>query len=135
MTAGDGGKVRSTTNPTSQPCRYKRTSLPYISPFILGFICHTTEYTIGIPGSYLRSAMWALHLALWAFPVVGFVCPLASSIPSATFHQTDHILRARQVANGVALRILPLGDSITWGFRSSDGNGYRAHLRSSLAGN
>ena len=79
--------------------------------------------------------MWALHLALWAFLVVGFVCPLASSIPSATFHQTGHILRARQVANGVALRILPLGDSITWGFRSSDGNGYRAHLRSSLAGN
>lgn len=30
------------------------------------------------------------------------------------------------------LRILPLGASITWGQGSSDGNGYREHLRTLL---
>lgn len=30
------------------------------------------------------------------------------------------------------LRILPLGASITWGQKSSDGNGYREHLREML---
>ncbi|KXL47527.1 carbohydrate esterase family 3 protein [Acidomyces richmondensis BFW] len=33
------------------------------------------------------------------------------------------------------LRLLPLGDSITEGFRSSDGNGYRLHLLNLLATN
>lgn len=32
------------------------------------------------------------------------------------------------------LTVLPLGDSITWGARSSDGNGYRQALKSRLAG-
>lgn len=35
----------------------------------------------------------------------------------------------------MALRILPLGDSITWGYRSSDGNGYRQDLLNMLSGN
>jgi hypothetical protein len=30
------------------------------------------------------------------------------------------------------LRILPLGASITWGQASSDGNGYRKHLRDQI---
>ena len=38
-------------------------------------------------------------------------------------------LQPRQpIADGVDLRILPLGDSITWGEGSSDGNGYRLAL-------
>ncbi|KAE9379471.1 carbohydrate esterase family 3 protein, partial [Stipitochalara longipes BDJ] len=32
------------------------------------------------------------------------------------------------------LRILPLGDSITWGFLSTDGNGYRQDLLNMLSG-
>jgi hypothetical protein len=32
------------------------------------------------------------------------------------------------LAGGVAFRILPLADSITWGYLSSNGNGYREHL-------
>ena len=32
------------------------------------------------------------------------------------------------VLGGVDLRILPLGDSITWGYASPDGNGYRLKL-------
>lgn len=37
--------------------------------------------------------------------------------------------------NGLNLRIMPLGDSITYGYRSSDGNGYRQYLLTLLAGN
>ena len=38
------------------------------------------------------------------------------------------------VASGTELRILPLGDSITVGIQSSDGNGYRVGLQKDLAG-
>lgn len=38
----------------------------------------------------------------------------------------------RAIANGVDLRILPLGDSITFGEGSSDGNGYRLALSKRL---
>ena len=37
--------------------------------------------------------------------------------------------------NGLNLRIMPLGDSITYGYQSSDGNGYRQDLLTALAGN
>ncbi|KAK3935567.1 carbohydrate esterase [Diplogelasinospora grovesii] len=41
------------------------------------------------------------------------------------------------IGNGVPLRIMPLGASITWGMLSTDGNGYRNDLRTQLtaAGN
>lgn len=35
----------------------------------------------------------------------------------------------RTIAGGVDLRICPLGDSITWGSVSTDGNGYRQNLQ------
>ena len=38
------------------------------------------------------------------------------------------------MAPGTELRILPLGDSITDGFASSDGNGYRIGLQEDLSG-
>lgn len=38
----------------------------------------------------------------------------------------------RTIARGVDLRVLPLGDSITWGQYSSDGNGYRLALHDKL---
>ncbi|KAF1955835.1 SGNH hydrolase [Byssothecium circinans] len=41
----------------------------------------------------------------------------------------------RSFSVGSALRILPLGDSITWGHGSPDGNGYRYKLLRLLAGN
>ena len=37
--------------------------------------------------------------------------------------------------NGLNLRIMPLGDSITYGYQSSDGNGYRQYLLTALTGN
>ncbi|KAK3216564.1 hypothetical protein GRF29_1g199579 [Pseudopithomyces chartarum] len=39
------------------------------------------------------------------------------------------------IANGINLRIHPIGDSITDGYQSSDGNGYRNALLSKLVGN
>ena len=56
---------------------------------------------------------------------------MSSSIPS--LHQTPtyevpSLLRRNAIAGGVALRILPLGDSITYGEGSSSGNGYRLAL-------
>jgi len=39
------------------------------------------------------------------------------------------------VGQGADLVILPLGDSITWGFKSTSGNGYRQDLLNQLAGN
>ncbi|KAK3616372.1 hypothetical protein LTR56_025995 [Elasticomyces elasticus] len=40
-----------------------------------------------------------------------------------------------ELVTGLDLRILPLGDSITQGYQSSDGNGYRQDLLTLLAGN
>ncbi|KAJ9353600.1 CAZyme family CE3 [Paecilomyces variotii] len=37
------------------------------------------------------------------------------------------------IGGGTPLRILPLGDSITFGYRSSDGNGYRWRLEQDLS--
>ncbi|KAK1564180.1 GDSL-like Lipase/Acylhydrolase [Colletotrichum navitas] len=39
------------------------------------------------------------------------------------------------IKDGVKLRILPVGDSITYGFESSDGNGYRLQLAEDLLAN
>ena len=46
----------------------------------------------------------------------------------------EHLL-GLPALNGLNLRIMPLGDSITFGYRSSDGNGYRQYLLTALAGN
>lgn len=38
------------------------------------------------------------------------------------------------MAPGIELRIQPLGDSITYGFKSTDNNGYRLQLLNDLEG-
>ncbi|KAL4867215.1 hypothetical protein BDV12DRAFT_198425 [Aspergillus spectabilis] len=44
-------------------------------------------------------------------------------------------VRARApIAGGLDLRVLPIGDSITWGAQSSDSNGYRKQLFNRLVG-
>jgi lysophospholipase L1-like esterase len=45
------------------------------------------------------------------------------------------LIERNSIANGVDLRILPLGDSITWGFQSSTGDGYRQALLDLLPNN
>ncbi|KAL9601531.1 MAG: hypothetical protein Q9219_002483 [cf. Caloplaca sp. 3 TL-2023] len=48
--------------------------------------------------------------------------------------QTTNLHSRANIGNGVELRILPLGDSITNGFQSTDNNGYRLSLQRDLAG-
>ncbi|KAL4874211.1 hypothetical protein BJY04DRAFT_225286, partial [Aspergillus karnatakaensis] len=61
--------------------------------------------------------------------------PLASTTPTP-FHVTStadvHLERREDI--GVPLRIMPLGDSITYGISSSNGNGYRGPLANLLSG-
>ncbi|KAI5860788.1 carbohydrate esterase family 3 protein [Durotheca rogersii] len=64
------------------------------------------------------------------------VCGLA--LPSAAGANREPALPraevvARNFADGAALRIMPLGASITYGYGSSDGNGYREALRDRVA--
>lgn len=53
--------------------------------------------------------------------------PRASAYPQG--------LEGRSISNGVPLRIQPLGDSITYGYLSTTGDGYRNDLLGRLAGN
>jgi lysophospholipase L1-like esterase len=55
-----------------------------------------------------------------------------NSLPKSN---TSNSVEPRSIANGVSLRILPLGDSITWGLFSTSGDGYRQNLQDLLAGN
>jgi len=63
-----------------------------------------------------------------------FLCLFATvsiSIPPVnptSSYKLLSLLRRNAIAGGVDLRILPLGDSITYGEGSSDGNGYRLAL-------
>ncbi|KAL8676965.1 MAG: hypothetical protein Q9186_006574 [Xanthomendoza sp. 1 TL-2023] len=57
------------------------------------------------------------------------------NLASPLQHVSNVQLASRaNVANGIELRILPLGDSITNGFQSTDNNGYRLTLQRDLAG-
>ena len=52
------------------------------------------------------------------------------SFPSSDSQNLNSTLSIR--ADSFYLRILPLGASITWGMKSTDGNGYRKALRDQL---
>ena len=70
----------------------------------------------------MRRPLTTLLLALAAaLCVPGAVATTASAAPAAP------------AASTTALRLMPLGDSITWGVGSSTGNGYRAALHDELA--
>ncbi|KAJ5214936.1 hypothetical protein N7468_010615 [Penicillium chermesinum] len=79
----------------------------------------------------------SLSLALWAG-----VATMVSALPShgvaleqqdvPSNNMTSKSLEARITSTPLLLRILPLGASITWGYLSSTGNGYRKPLRDQL---
>ncbi|KAJ4183363.1 hypothetical protein NW755_009854 [Fusarium falciforme] len=60
---------------------------------------------------------------------------LSSWVPvsNASIRSPRHLHRREAIANGFDLRVLPIGDSITWGAQSSDSNGYRKYLWDRLA--
>ena len=59
----------------------------------------------------------------------------ASAFPNKTANDTDTSINDRVLDNAAQIRILPLGASIVYGFKSSDGNGFRNALRNKLINN
>ena len=62
---------------------------------------------------------------------------LRDTTPDPPLRESEHradLSRREDVLSGIELRIQPLGDSITFGFQSSDGNGYRLPLQKLLLG-
>ena len=59
---------------------------------------------------------------------------LSSSSTLPLVLQTTGVRPGIAVKPGTELRILPIGDSLTVGFESSDNNGYRAALLQDLSG-
>lgn len=66
----------------------------------------------------------AVCLPLFLLSLFSF-CSLSITAPVEAFEQ-------RADDDKMALRILPLGASITWGLKSPSSNGYRKHLRDQL---
>src|SRR3954453_12829185 len=59
--------------------------------------------------------------------------PLIPLVPAAALGLTAAGVTPASAASNTPLRVMPLGDSITWGVGSSTGNGYRAPLWDELA--
>ncbi|KAI0486515.1 SGNH hydrolase-type esterase domain-containing protein [Xylaria cf. heliscus] len=55
------------------------------------------------------------------------------SVSNAATLSPHSLQRRAPIGGGVDLRVLPIGDSITWGAQSSDSNGYRNSLFNQLA--
>ncbi|KAI8966659.1 carbohydrate esterase family 3 protein [Daldinia sp. FL1419] len=86
--------------------------------------------------------MLAHKQILWC--ALAYVSQIASGLPvlKPESQDSDGILsrdvleaRAKGFGDGVPLRIMPLGASITFGFGSTDNNGYRKDLRDKLESN
>ncbi|WP_020137255.1 SGNH/GDSL hydrolase family protein [Streptomyces sp. 351MFTsu5.1] len=72
------------------------------------------------------------YLAPWA-AALATVLGLGAAPHAAAATGTGSPPSAVRAAAPTALRLMPLGDSITWGVGSSSGNGYRGFLRDQLA--
>ncbi|KAM0436817.1 hypothetical protein ACHAPT_002529 [Fusarium lateritium] len=77
----------------------------------------------------ITSRWWHVWTTLTAFTLVlsGFWIPVANASTPTT-----HLKPRAPIAGGKELRVLPIGDSITWGAQSSDENGYRKKLYEKL---
>lgn len=62
---------------------------------------------------------------------VAFAAPLALAADSLNY---TGAAAGQVIKDGVELRILPVGDSVTVGYLSTDGNGYRLKLQENLSG-
>lgn len=86
--------------------------------------------------SLLFFAVLNLTLALLSSTATEAAVPVSRSTDDSRYIHFDaaewHPRAKRDDAPKVPLRILPLGASITWGYLSSTGNGYRKPLRDKL---
>ncbi|KAF6796365.1 GDSL-like Lipase/Acylhydrolase [Colletotrichum sojae] len=67
-----------------------------------------------------------------AAAIASFLLPSAVTADALEYRCTAP---GKVIKEGVKLRILPVGDSVTVGFLSSDGNGYRLKLQENLSAN
>ncbi|KAI0164526.1 carbohydrate esterase family 3 protein [Hypoxylon sp. FL1284] len=66
----------------------------------------------------------------------GLALPVSEAPSDSEILSRDNLeARAKGFANGMTLRIMPLGASITYGYASTDKNGYRKILRDRLVDN
>ncbi|MER5374300.1 ricin-type beta-trefoil lectin domain protein [Streptomyces sp. NPDC002553] len=72
------------------------------------------------------------YLAPWV-AALATALGLGAALPAAAATGTESPPSAVRAAAPTALRLMPLGNSITWGVGSSSGNGYRSFLRNQLA--
>ncbi|WP_328435495.1 ricin-type beta-trefoil lectin domain protein [Streptomyces sp. NBC_00425] len=72
------------------------------------------------------------YLAPWG-AALATALGLGAALPAAAATGTESPPSAVRAAVPTALRLMPLGNSITWGVGSSSGNGYRGFLRNQLA--
>ncbi|MEH0553873.1 ricin-type beta-trefoil lectin domain protein [Streptomyces sp. B21-101] len=72
------------------------------------------------------------YLAPWG-AALATALGLGTALPAAAATGTESPPSAVRAAAPTALRLMPLGNSITWGVGSSAGNGYRGFLRNQLA--
>lgn len=77
--------------------------------------------------TYLIASLLILLCPSDAFPNNPHYEALPSKLDST--HVPPRLTIKREVGGGLPLKVLPVGDSITEGFQSSNGNGYRLALR------
>ncbi|KAL4961558.1 SGNH/GDSL hydrolase family protein [Aspergillus stella-maris] len=90
-------------------------------------VSQTSTALASITASLSRFVILLTFLTL-SLPTV-FASPFPPNIPSADNVSLQHTPRA---SKPFLLRVMPLGASITVGYRSTDGNGYRKYLREQL---
>ncbi|KAI1646275.1 carbohydrate esterase family 3 protein [Daldinia loculata] len=82
-----------------------------------------------------KQLLWCV-LAFASQITSGLALPTpASQNHNGTLPRDALATRAKGFGNGVPLRIMPLGASITFGFGSSDNNGYRKDIRDKIEAN
>ncbi|KAE8145759.1 hypothetical protein BDV25DRAFT_144353 [Aspergillus avenaceus] len=74
---------------------------------------------------------WATRVCLVGLTLLSLICSSLAVYLDATSPSKTSSLRARE-SKPFTLRIMPLGASITTGYKSSDENGYRISLRQQL---
>ncbi|KAI1372883.1 carbohydrate esterase family 3 protein [Hypoxylon crocopeplum] len=85
--------------------------------------------------STYKHLLWCI-LACTSHLVNGLALPkLVALDDNGVLPRESDEARAKGFANRLPLRIMPLGASITYGYGSSDGNGYRKYLRDQLENN
>ena len=103
------------------------------------------HYSLGLGSLLCLFSSYPLLENITSLTKPAFTCAQNSSTTVQNITSTAQIVTlpsstastSTPLASGIVLRIQPLGDSITYGYRSSDGNGYRLPLENTLtsAGN